>query len=177
MAGRDKGLVKYNGKPLIEHVLERLLPQLPSIVININRNHSRYIRYGLELYSDQRPDFQGPLAGISSAFKCCDSPYLLIVPCDTPQLPSDLAIRLVEALEQQASKLAVVESPAGLQPLCCLIHHSLKASLNRYLQTGGRRVQEWIRQQNPAICHYESDEPFININSLDDAPSTKGLRR
>ena len=168
MAGRDKGLVKYQGKPLIEHVLERLQSQLESMIINTNRNQSRYNRYGLELCSDRLPNYQGPLAGIESTFGCTESPYLLFVPCDTPQLPDDLVERLIECMDQQSSQLAIVESPSGLQPLCCLMHRSLQKSLVEYMNAGGRRAQEWMLQQQPAICHYESDEPFLNINCLDE---------
>ena len=170
MGGQDKGLVEYQGKPLIEHVLAQLQPQLSSIMININRNHSRYSHYNLPLYRDSErwTDFQGPLAGMASAFPQCKSDYLLFTPCDAPALPSDLLDRLVASLiaAQPASKLAVVESPRGLQPLCCLVHRSLEGSLQDYLDSGERRVQEWVRQQNPAICHYESDAPFQNINQL-----------
>ena len=167
MGGQDKGLVHYQGRPLIEHVLARLQPQLPKLILNINRNQHRYGKYGLPLCSDRCSDYQGPLAGIASGFDCSDSPYLLFCPCDTPQLPDDLVTRLSETLAQQQAQLAVVESPRGMQPLCSLIHRPLSPSLREYLASGERRAQEWIRQQDPAICYYQSDEPFININSLE----------
>ncbi len=168
MGGRDKGLVEYQGKALIEHVISTIQPQLPRLMININRNQRRYAHYGLLLCSDRWPDYQGPLAGMASSFECCEDNYLLFAPCDTPYLPDDLALRLIEALNNQKTRLAVVETPQGLQPLCCLMHRSLRSSLIQYLESGERRAQEWIRQQNPAICHYPSDKPFTNINSLGD---------
>jgi len=166
MGGQDKGLVNYQGRPLIEHVLARLQPQLPRLIININRNQHRYNKYNLPLCSDRIADYQGPLAGIASGFDCSDSPYLLFCPCDTPSLPNDLVVRLIETLSQQQASLAVVKSPRGMQPLFCLIHRSLNPSLRQYLASGERRVQEWVLQQGPAICHYASDEPFSNINTL-----------
>ena len=153
MGGQDKGLVAYQGQPLIEHVLQQLRPQLKQLTININRNQARYQRYNHPLFPDLWTDFRGPLAGIATAFSQCDTDYLLFCPCDTPQLPDDLAVRLVEAINRQPpSQLAVVESPRGLQPLFCLMHRSLEPSLSAYLNSGERRVQEWIKQQQPAIC-------------------------
>lgn len=166
MGGQDKGLVEYQGRPLIEYVLARLQPQLPHLMLNINRNQQRYSQYGLPLCRDRWVDFQGPLAGIASAFECSENDYLLFSPCDIPNLPDDLVGRLLETINQQQKSLAVVESPRGLQPLCCLVHRSLKTDLTHYLARGERRVQQWIRQQNPLICRYDSDLPFTNINSL-----------
>lgn len=167
MGGEDKGLVVYQGQPLIEHVLQRLQPQLKQLTININRNQAHYQRYKLPLFGDLWADFRGPLAGIASAFGQCNADYLLFCPCDTPQLPDDLVARLIETINKQPrSQLAVVESPRGLQPLFCLMHRSLESSLLAYLNSGERRVQVWMRQQQPAICRYDSDTPFQNINYL-----------
>jgi len=167
MGGKDKGLVAYQGRPLIEHVLQRLQPQLKRLIININRNQARYQQYNHPLFSDLWADFRGPLAGIATAFSQCNADYLLFCPCDTPQLPDDLVARLIETINREPqSRLAVVESPRGLQPLFCLIHRSFEPSLLTYLNNGERRVQQWIKQQRPAICHYDSDVPFRNINYL-----------
>ena len=46
MGGGDKGLVELCGKPLIEHALAALSPQVDTIIINANRNRDRYAAYG-----------------------------------------------------------------------------------------------------------------------------------
>ncbi len=38
MGGIDKGLVDLGGKPMIEHVLAALRPQVGRLLINANRN-------------------------------------------------------------------------------------------------------------------------------------------
>ncbi|MCF6217316.1 MAG: molybdenum cofactor guanylyltransferase [Gammaproteobacteria bacterium] len=166
MGGGDKGLQEYQGRPLVEHLLARLQPQLKQLAININRNQQQYRKYKLTLCQDRWPDYRGPLAGIASAFDSIDTPYLLFCPCDTPLIPKDLVTRLIKSQNQQQNPLTIVESPRGIQPLCCLMHRSLQPSLLNYLNRGERRVQEWMRQQQPAITHYQSDKPFKNINTL-----------
>jgi len=47
MGGIDKGLIPFKGLPLIESALERLKPQVNTILINANRNHSIYSSYGI----------------------------------------------------------------------------------------------------------------------------------
>ncbi len=166
LGGRDKGLQEYQGRPLVEHLLTRLQPQLKQLMININRNQQQYRNYNLTLCQDRWPDYRGPLAGMASAFDATEAPYLLFCPCDTPLIPNDLVTRLIESQNQQQRALTVVESPRGVQPLCCLMHRSLHPSLLDYLDRGERRVQEWMRQQQPAITHYQSDHPFKNINTV-----------
>lgn len=63
MGGKDKGLIELNQKPLIEHVIERLSPQTPRILINANRNQDAYRAFGF-VFSDQFKDFPGPMGGI-----------------------------------------------------------------------------------------------------------------
>ena len=70
--GLDKGLEKYQGRPLIEHVIERVTQQADDIMLCINRNHRQYQGYGYTIVSDPQrsnDDFQGPLAGIRSVLQ------------------------------------------------------------------------------------------------------------
>lgn len=46
MGGIDKGLIPFQGKPLIEHAINRLGPQVANLVINANRNQTVYSQYG-----------------------------------------------------------------------------------------------------------------------------------
>ncbi|NNE64454.1 MAG: NTP transferase domain-containing protein, partial [Gammaproteobacteria bacterium] len=46
MGGQDKGLIEFNGHPIIELLIEALIQQNIKIVINANRNQSTYQRYG-----------------------------------------------------------------------------------------------------------------------------------
>ena len=62
MKGQDKGLILFNGKPLIEYVIEVFNPQVGKLIINANRNHDKYSQYGFEVISDEYPNYCGPLA-------------------------------------------------------------------------------------------------------------------
>ncbi|WP_207233541.1 NTP transferase domain-containing protein [Salinicola tamaricis] len=42
MGGEDKGWVELAGRPLIEHVLARLRPQVGALMISANRHLPRY---------------------------------------------------------------------------------------------------------------------------------------
>ena len=169
MHGEDKGLLTLSGKPLLEHVLERLDSQAKTIYISVNRQPQHYQAYGRPVIADNLGGFLGPLAGIHAAMLACQCEWLLTVPVDSPFIPKDLLQRLSQAVITSNRPLAVVHDGKGLQPTFCLLHQSLTESLQHYLQQGGRKTGEWLRQQEPALADY-SDKPnaFININSPED---------
>ena len=166
MQEEDKGLLELNGKPLVVYAIEQLRPQVSSICISANRHIQQYRHYGLPVITDTLQGFLGPLAGIHAALLACHGEWLLTVPVDCPFLPADLALRLSQAAISAQRPLAVVHDGMGLQPAFSLLHHSLSANLQQYLEQGGRKTGEWLRQHNPALADY-SDKPdaFININS------------
>ena len=47
-----KGLVELAGRPLVEHVLDALRPQVGTLVISANRHLDRYAAYGHQVVSD-----------------------------------------------------------------------------------------------------------------------------
>lgn len=166
MGGVDKGLVDLNHRRMVEHVLERVKGQVPLIMISANRSHPEYQRYGYPVVADQADDFLGPLAGMAQGLRQSTTPWLMVVPCDSPQLPLDLAHRLSQAAFNQNTLAAVAHDGEHLQPAFNLIHRDLLEDLQRYLDQGGRKLGYWLRQQQPAVVDF-SDQPqsFINLNS------------
>lgn len=166
MGGRDKGLVVFRGRALVEHVIERLTPQVASVLISANRNLDRYARYRVPVIPDLVPGFQGPLAGMAAAMRVAETEWLLCVPCDCPELPLDLAERLYRGLVEGAT-LAIAWDGDYVQPLFALLRTSLYASLNAFLAQGGRKVEAWQGQQGCIRVDF-SDQPhaFANLNTL-----------
>ena len=167
IGGQDKGLITFNGKPMIEHLLERIRPQTPNIIINANRNQTRYQQYGYPVISDQMDDFQGPLAGFSSAIKAVDTDYILTLPCDGPLLPLDLLTRLMSAAtHNQHNKPIVVHDGKRLQPVYALIPVTLGESLDQFLSEGGRQIRQWYETDEFITVDFsDSVDAFTNINT------------
>ena len=87
-----------DGKPLIEHILERVTPQVSAVIINANRNQQVYADLGHPVISDNMTDYQGPLAGFAVALAACNTDYIMTLPCDGPYVPVDLVSRLSAAM-------------------------------------------------------------------------------
>ena len=167
LSGLDKGLIELNKIPLIQHLSQRLQPQVPEIVISANRNIETYEKLGFAVYTDDINDFAGPLAGILKALQQCQSEWLLVVPADSPFIPHDLALRLSQNI--QDNKIAIPHDGKYLQPTFALIHKSLAASLEAFLQQGERKARVWMQQQAHTIVDFSDQEhAFININTEDE---------
>lgn len=80
MGGMDKGLVDYQGQPMIEHVLSRITPQVDQVMINANRNLDRYQQYGVPVITDETDQFDGPLAGMQAGMRHAKHDWILSVP-------------------------------------------------------------------------------------------------
>jgi molybdenum cofactor guanylyltransferase len=166
MGGSDKGLLLLDGRPMIEHVIDALVPQLDALMISANRNLERYRSYGYPVISDADEDYRGPLAGIAGALARTDSDFLLSAPCDAPFVPGDLVSRLRAVLDEQAAELAVVDTGDRLQPVFMLLSATLLPSLNRFLDGGGRKIDAWFADHHLAAADFtDRAADFTNINT------------
>jgi molybdenum cofactor guanylyltransferase len=165
MGGEDKGLVMLAGRPMIEHVLEALRPQVGTVLINANRNLERYAAYGHPVVPDDLSGFPGPLAGVASALSRLTADFLLTVPCDAPLLSPHLARRLVDACVDAGADIAVASDGERLQPVFMLLRGHVAPSLRAYLEGGGRKIDTWFAQLKLAQADF-SDAPdcFVNVN-------------
>ena len=163
MGGIDKPLVEYAGRGLIDHVISRVRAQVGHIVISCNRNFDAYYRRGCALIVDAEHD-QGPIAGILAARSMIRTTRVLIVPGDTPLLPTDLVARLAEP----ASPIAVARTPRGRENLFCLADSSELDSLARFYRAGGRAMHRWLDEQPGLAEVLMPSLGFSNINTVED---------
>ncbi|MCU7918566.1 MAG: molybdenum cofactor guanylyltransferase [Candidatus Thiodiazotropha sp. (ex Epidulcina cf. delphinae)] len=166
MGGEDKGLIELHGEPLIQHVIAAIEPQVGHVLINANRNLSRYRQFGHPVIADSLADFQGPLAGFLAAMQALSTADMVTLPCDGPLLPDDLVERLIKARDKAQAEIAVAHDGKRLQPVYALIPKQLRDSLQRYLNGGDRKIDLWYAKHRVAHADF-SDLPrtFVNINT------------
>lgn len=170
MGGVDKGLQNHHGLPLALHALMRLQPQVGHVLINANRNLSAYESMGVPVWPDPMADYPGPLAGWLAGLEHCETPYLLTVPCDSPNFPLDLAARLAAALVQADADIAMAATPEDgrqqVQPVFCLLKSGLIESLIEYLNAGERKIDRWTAQHRCVQVLFDDAAAFANANTL-----------
>jgi len=163
--GADKGLLVWRDCTLIEAAIDCLQPQVVDIVINANRNLDRYQRLGFPVVSDTLDDFQGPLAGVLAALPHCTQQTVVVIPCDSPQLPRQLVRRLLQPLQDDAVDLSYAHDGERAQYLLTAIRARCLPSLQGYLAEGGRSVRGWHSQLNCAVVDFsDCREQLLNLN-------------
>ena len=169
MGGADKGLQLLHGKPLFQHIYERLRTQVEQISINANRNHAEYSADGLMVFADRIAGFQGPLSGILTALERSETDFVLFVPCDCPFFPQNLLEKLKSAVVFYGVFIAYAHDGEREHPTFCLMARSLKDKLADYLASGERRMLQFMRQNGAVSVDFsENKQAFTNINTLDD---------
>lgn len=179
MQGQDKGLVAWQGQPLIQHVMKRLPAAVCQRVISANRNLVTYAQWG-EVVTDHNahsPEtFAGPLAGLIAGLTRCLNPWILVTPCDVPLYPTDFAERAWAALQAYPSRqIAVAQDEHRLHPLCLLVHRDQLNVLQAYFPKQ-RRVMDWLEQQNAIAVNGFDAACFANFNTPTDLQHRPILR-
>jgi molybdopterin-guanine dinucleotide biosynthesis protein A len=169
MGGMDKGLVELAGRPMIEHVLHALRPQVGPLLINANRNVDRYAAYGFPVVSDTLQGFMGPLAGVLAALQRLATEFLVAVPCDAPLVAPDLVGRLHAACVANDADVAVATDGRRQQPVFLLLRAGTAPSLDAYLSGGGRKIDTWFAGLRLAEADLsDALDTFVNVNDPDE---------
>lgn len=179
MGGGDKPLHLLGGRPVMAHVLERLSPQVGSLLINANGDPSRYLEFGYEVVQDLVGGYCGPLAGIHAGLHWAEQSgfrAVVSVAGDTPFFPVDLVSKLSQAVGDH-TQIAMAASPAdpatprsARHPTFALWPVRLRQALEDALADGVRRVVEFSEAYGCQLVHFPSVsyDPFFNINTPTD---------
>ena len=164
MGGKDKGFVLFQDKPLIEHALDTLTPQTDQIAINANRSTEEYSRYAVT-FPDQFSEYPGPLAGMHSGLINMNSDWVGFIPCDSPNLPSNLVSLLCDAVKENTD-IVVAHDGEYMQPVVTLMHKRIIPKIDAFLARGDRKIILLYKECNTVFADF-SDYPnaFINLNS------------
>jgi molybdenum cofactor guanylyltransferase len=165
----DKGLMRFRGRAMVAHVIDRIKPQVDELLINANRNIELYERFGCRVIRDEIDGFAGPLAGLERGLAHAAHELVATVPCDSPFLPLDLVARLEAALTHERAQLAVAKTFDQPHPVFCLVRRDVHAHLREFLAGGGRKIDAWYGSLKIVEVNFDDAESaFSNINTLDE---------
>jgi molybdopterin-guanine dinucleotide biosynthesis protein A len=162
VGGQDKGLLIYHGRPLIDHVIARLSPQVEELMISANRNLDEYARRGYPVLSDELADYPGPLAGVLAGLGKARFEWLVACPCDTPLLPLDLVDGLCRA--RGKSRAVVAKDPVHTHYTTLMLHKDRLGALSAYLERGGRSVKGFLETVGASSAEFADVRSFLNCN-------------
>jgi len=113
--GEDKALKLFLGRPLIQRVVDRLLPIADELIVTTNRPedyaflHTRLIP---DLISDR-----GALGGLYTAIASATHPMVAVVACDMPFASVKLIEGMSRLIVQNEADVVIAKSEGGYEPL------------------------------------------------------------
>ena len=176
MGGGDKGRLPLRGATILDHVIDRLAPQVAGLAINANGDPARFADLGLPVLPDSLPGHPGPLAGVLAGLDWAASrgaTHIVTAAADTPFLPPDLVPQLL--LAGETSGLALAASPGGRQPTFGLWPVALRDDLRAALQDGLRKIVLWTDSHGAGTARFPDDRAFFNVNTPDDLATAEAM--
>jgi molybdopterin-guanine dinucleotide biosynthesis protein A len=177
MGGIDKGLVEFDARPMVAHVIARLGPQVGAIIVNANQNVERYALLGHPVVPDAVGGFAGPLAGLHAGLAHAKTTYAVTAPCDSPFLPEDLVARLAEGLQRDKAQLAVARTFEQPHPVFALVRADVLPHLAAFLTGGGRKIDAWYATLRVVEVAFDDvADAFRNINTRAELAAASPIR-
>ena len=183
MGGDDKALRRIGGRTILAHVIDRIRPQVGTLVLNTNGDPGRFGEFGLPIAADTVVGHAGPLAGVLTGLEwaAANAPgcsWVATVPTDAPFLPQDLVARLLAAVAEAGAQMACAGSAGRAHPVCGLWPVRLRGDLRRAMvEEGVRKVDIWTARYRLARADFSTDplDPFFNANTPGDLAEAERL--
>lgn len=165
--GQDKGWVLLKGKPLIQHLLEKLSPLFENLLIVAN--DAAYTQLPYSIIADIYPE-KGALGGIYTGLKHSNTPLNFFVSVDMPFI----TVQAVAALLCRADETHIwLSQDADFpQPLFACYPKSLLPAMEKSLHANELKLLQFVQQQPhqlvtlPTITSPAPTLPlFYNVNT------------
>lgn len=168
--GRDKALVPWGERRLVDHVVDNLPAERLETILVIRAEQGDRDWPADRIIHDDPNLPPGPLRGIIRGLEACRADRAWVVACDQPLLDADLLRHL--AAVDAADSLAVIPTWDGrLQPLVGLYRKTAAASLAARLAAGERSLMDALKTLDThivdeAACRRldPAGESFLNLN-------------
>jgi molybdopterin-guanine dinucleotide biosynthesis protein A len=165
--GRDKGMIKWRGKTLVENAIEILSALCDEIIISANNN--QYNSLGVHVIQDKWKNC-GPMGGILSCLNQSGSDQNLIIPVDVPFIRPEIYHRLLEE-GTDYDIIVPLDHESWYQPLCSVFNLSIIEVMEEQVKHGNLGFTPLIRKVNACEVVFRLDDKdygkqtFYNINS------------
>jgi molybdopterin-guanine dinucleotide biosynthesis protein A len=162
----EKGLVLFQEKPFIEHIIKAILPITDQIKLITGSKEYDYLEY--EKIPDLIED-KGPLGGIYTALSHSETEFNLILSCDIPLISTELLQELISKHTKEA-EITVFASESKTHPLIGIYSKNIVPIIKEAIDSNELRVMDLLAKLPHQIINIEESEnyPLTNINSADE---------
>jgi len=162
----EKGLVLFQGKPFIEHIIKAILPITENIKLITATKEYDYLPY--EKISDIVSD-KGPLGGIFTALIHSETQFNLILSCDIPLISTGLLSDLISKHNEEA-EITIFASESRMHPLIGIYSKKVLPVIKSAIDNNDLKMMNLIANVPHQIIKIEESDNFhlTNVNSTDE---------
>lgn len=178
--GTDKSFVTLLGKPLIEHLLDRLADLGEDERILITNRPDDYAALGLPMFADVLPD-KGSLGGIYTAITYSQSEYTLVIACDMP-FANPALLKYIMGLCDGTHDVIVPRVDGYPEGLHAIYSQACLAPIRKRLDADQLKVMGFysdVRVRYLDEAEYQSFDPkglsFFNVNTPQELEEARRL--
>nr|WP_315177400.1 molybdenum cofactor guanylyltransferase [uncultured Flavobacterium sp.] len=160
----EKGLVLYQNKPFVEHIIEAVLPISSNIQLITNTNDYDYLAY--KKIKDIVVD-KGPLGGIYTALVHSETEMNLILSCDIPLISNEILLELIEKHGTNFD-VSVFEDINRIHPLIGIYSKRILPVLKEAIDVNDLKMMRFISNVKHQLIPITDAKRhlFKNINSV-----------
>lgn len=161
--GSDKGLLFFNKKHFIQHIIDVLKPLVSEIIIVANQKE--YDVFGVKRIDDIFIN-QGPLAGVYTGLKHSTTKKNVVLSCDIP-LINTAVLKLLLNKQNQNTNIIQIESQGKTMPLIALYDKKCEAYFLKLLKQGERRLRVAVNKVGASniVLPTAYQKHVLNINT------------
>ena len=157
--GEDKALKPFQGRPLIQRVIDRLKPIADEMIITTNHPQD-YAFLDLPLFTDIHPD-RGALGGLYTALFSASCPAVAVVACDLPFVSPSLVHWSYDLINTDEWDVIIPESTEGLEPLHALYRRDpCLPAIDSAIAENKWKVVSWFPRVRVRVLSPAEVEPF-----------------
>lgn len=154
---------------MIEHVLEAVRPVVGDVRISVRSEADAPEGLVDAIVADRFHD-RGPLGGIHAGLLASESPWALVLACDTPFVRTSDLERITAACGDDSSAVVAVSGDGRVHPLCACYHRSLLPLLELCLSSDDYSVLSFLTHIETVEVRLP-DEALLNVNQRRDLPA------
>ncbi|MGF7137914.1 molybdopterin-guanine dinucleotide biosynthesis protein A [Roseimarinus sediminis] len=158
--GSDKGLLDFEGKPMVKYAIDLLSAYFKTLIISSNDRN--YEMFNLPLV----PDFHkncGPICGLHAVMQQVETPYVFILSCDMPLMTVPVVEKLLASLNDD--EIVVPRLTDGkIEPLCAIYSVRLLNKIEKQMLRSCYKMTELIKSSASNYVDFKDAGPFFNIN-------------
>ncbi|MBI2167007.1 MAG: molybdenum cofactor guanylyltransferase [Candidatus Omnitrophica bacterium] len=176
--GRDKAFLDWQGRPLIQAVVESLAGHVSEIIVVAKEKEKFKFQFEREtlLVADRFPYFS-PLVGIATGLFYSRTELNFVLACDMPQVKMRVVKRLCESMEDFDAVLP--RSSYGLEPLCAVYRKSALGVFEARIRRGSLSVRDALEDLRIKVVPWDEEsreEPLVFMNLNTPAEYGEGLK-